>query len=307
VPRAATIGDGSTIDVRCACIDIGSNTTRLLVAEADAAAPGRLREVESHRAFMRLSTRERRDGLSPDKAEAMAEVVAEQALAARAAGVAALRIVATAGLRHARGRGALLARLGTAAGCPVEVLSPEEEARLAFAGATAGLAADGRPVAVIDVGGGSTELVRGTPGGEIGWWASVPLGSGALAERFLHGDPPTGAELRAARDHARAVLDAAGCERTDQAWTVGGSATSLGRVVGPVLTADALDDALRRVCARPAAESALAMDLHVERVRLLPAGLVLLSAAARAFGCPVRVAAGGLREGVVLDLLARVG
>jgi exopolyphosphatase/guanosine-5'-triphosphate,3'-diphosphate pyrophosphatase len=294
---------------RAACIDIGSNTTRLLVAERDPARPGALVEVEAHRAFVRLTAAERRDGIPPAKVRAIADAVAVQALAARASDVAALRVVATAALRDAPGRELLLAQLGAAAGVPVEVLSGEEEARLAFAGATAPLlATDGvRDVVVADVGGGSTELAWGAPGGAPTWWASLPIGSGALAEAHFTADPPAPDEVAAARAAADAALAAAGCPAADVAWAVGGSATSLRRLCGESLTAAALDEALVRVTRRPALETAAELDLHVERVRLLPAGLVLLAAVARAAQCPLHVGCGGLREGVVLDLLARLG
>jgi exopolyphosphatase/guanosine-5'-triphosphate,3'-diphosphate pyrophosphatase len=293
---------------RAACIDIGSNTTRLLVAEPDPGRPGALVEVAAHRAFVRLTAAERRAGIPADKAQAIADAVAEQALTARANDVAALRVVATAALRDAPGRDLLVARLSAAAGVEVEVLSGEEEARLAFAGATASLAGDGvGTVVVADVGGGSTELAAGAPGRAPAWWASLPIGSGVLAEAHLHGDPPTAAEVAAARAAADAALAAAGCPGADVAWAVGGSATSLRRLCGERLTADTVEDALARVTAAPAADAALELDLHLERVRLLPAGLVLLAAVARAAACPLHVGCGGLREGVVLDLLARVG
>ena len=189
------------------------------------------------------------------------------------------------------------------------MLSGEEEARLAFAGATASLVADGvGSVLVADVGGGSTELAWGAPGGAPAWWASLPIGSGALAEAHLHGDPPTAAELAAARAEAAAAIAAAGCPAADVAWAVGGSATSLRRLCGAQLTAAALDDALARVTvASPARRAAFDLGLHVERVRLLPAGLLLLAEVARAAQCPLHVGCGGLREGVILDLLAQVG
>ena len=295
--------------VRAACIDIGSNTTRLLVAEADPVRPGVLVEVAAHRTFVRLSAAERREGIPPEKARAIAAAVAEQARAARASGAAALRVVATAALRDAPGRDALLAELARAAGVAVDVLSGEEEARLAFAGATASLAAaDGvRDVVVADVGGGSTELACAAPGCAPTRWASLPVGSGALADACLRSDPPCRDELDAARADAVAAIAAAGCPPADVAWAVGGSATSLRRLCGEALTAAALDAALERVTAAPALATALALDLHVERVRLLPAGLVLLAEIARAAQCPLHVGCGGLREGVVLDLLARVG
>jgi len=292
--------------VRCACIDIGSNTTRLLVAERDPGRPGGLVEIEARRAFIRLSAQERRAGIPEAKAQAIAEAVAEQALAARAGDVAALRVVATAALRDAHRGAELVRRLGDAAGVPVEVLSGEEEARLAFLGATAGLARDGTRVMVADVGGGSTELAVGVPGGVVAWWTSLPVGSGVLADAHLRTDPPAAAELAALRASARAVVAGAGCPGADVAWAVGGSATSLRRLCGPELTAEALDAALVRLVAGTARDTALRYDLHIERVRLLPAGLVLLAEVARAAGCSLRVGGGGLREGVVLDLLASI-
>jgi exopolyphosphatase/guanosine-5'-triphosphate,3'-diphosphate pyrophosphatase len=294
---------------RAACIDIGSNTTRLLVAEPDPACPGGVIEVAAHRAFVRLTAAERQTGIPPEKVRAIAEAVAEQALAARASDIVALRVVATAALRDAPGRDGLLAQLSAAAGVPVEVLSGEEEARLAFAGATAPLAGDGgvQRVVVADVGGGSTELAWGAPGGTPAWWASLPIGSGALAEAHFTSDPPSAGEIAAARAAAVAAIASAGCPAADVAWAVGGSATSLRRLCGGQLTAAALDDALARVTARPALRTANDLDLHVERVRLLPAGLVLLAEVARAAQCPLHVGCGGLREGVVLDLLAQVG
>ncbi|HMJ33652.1 MAG TPA: hypothetical protein VK501_07020 [Baekduia sp.] len=293
--------------MRAACIDIGSNTTRLLVAEPDPDRPGALIEVAAHRAFVRLTASERRDGLPPIKVQAIAEAVAEQALAARASDIDALRVVATAALREAPGRAALLAHLSAAAGVEVEVLSGEEEARLAFAGATAPLDGGAERVVVADVGGGSTELAAGAPGGRPDWWASLAIGSGVLADAYLHADPPGPAAIAAARAAAAAAIAEAGCPKADVAWAVGGSATSLRRLCGAELTAAALDNALAQLVALPAIDAALLYDLHVERVRLLPAGLVLLAEVARAAACPLHVGSGGLREGVILDLLAQVG
>jgi exopolyphosphatase / guanosine-5'-triphosphate,3'-diphosphate pyrophosphatase len=296
---------------RAACIDIGSNTTRLLVAEPDPERPGALVEVAAHRTFVRLTTDERRNGIPPEKAQAIADAVAVQAEAARASDIVALRVVATAALRDAPDCDALIARLGAAAGVPVEILSGQEEARLAFLGATASLAGGAGSVLgsvlVVDVGGGSTELACGAPGGAPTWWASLPIGSSALAETHLHGDPPTAAELHAARVEAAAAIAAADCPTADVAWAVGGSATSLRRLCGEQPTAAALDGALARTVASPAQRAAFDLGLHVERVRLLPAGLLLLAEVARAAQCPLHVGCGGLREGVILDLLAQVG
>src|SRR3954447_19508102 len=155
--RERTMTETSKPRARCAVIDIGSNTTRLLVAQPDPQRPRALLEVAAHRACVRLTAAERRSGIPADKAEAIAEAVAEQALTARANDIAALRVVATAALRDAPGRDVLIAQLSAAAGVPVEVLSGEEEARLAFAGATAAFDGSAGTVVVADVGGGSTE------------------------------------------------------------------------------------------------------------------------------------------------------
>ncbi|WP_445151727.1 Ppx/GppA phosphatase family protein [Baekduia sp. Peel2402] len=293
---------------RAAVIDIGSNTTRLLVAEPDRARPGGVVEVAAHRAFVRLTAVERAHGIPAHKVQAMCEAVAEQSLLARAHDIVALRVVATAALRQAPGRELLLTQLSQAAGVKVEIISGEEEARLAFSGATAPLAGDGvGRVVVADVGGGSTELACGAPGEAPSWWASLPVGSGVFAEDHFTADPPTADELQRARADADAAIAAAGCPQADVAWAVGGSATSLRRLCGEQLTADALDAALARVTVAPANRTAIDLDLHVERVRLLPAGLLLLAAVARAARCPLHVGCGGLREGVILDLLAQVG
>jgi exopolyphosphatase / guanosine-5'-triphosphate,3'-diphosphate pyrophosphatase len=289
--------------MRCACIDIGTNTTRLLVAEA---GPDGLLEVAAARRFLRLTT-------SPDGAieagaiERLSRVVAAHARLAREQGARTIRAVATAAIRDAPNRAALCAAVRCAAGVRVEVLSGEEEAALAFAGATGTLgeqAPDGL-LGVVDVGGGSSELVTGTIAGGVTWWASLSLGSGLLAERHLRSDPPTAAELDAVRDEVDAALDGLEPPLPRAAFAVGGSATSLVAVAGGELTPEAIDRALGVLASETAASVALRSGVHVQRVRLLPAGLLLLAGAWAAFGgAPLRIAAGGLREGVLLQALA---
>src|SRR5215210_3794958 len=117
--------------MRCACIDIGSNTTRLLVAEA---AHGRLAEVLQQRAFTHLGRRIDADGAIPAETIAeVAEVVKGQCAAAADAGARTLRVVATAAIRRAANRDALVEALREHAGTDVAILSGDDEARLAFA------------------------------------------------------------------------------------------------------------------------------------------------------------------------------
>ncbi len=283
----------------CACIDIGSNTTRLLVAARDGDG---LRELVARREFTGL----RPGPIAPEQVDRVAGQVARHAALARAAGARVIRTVATAAVRDAPNGAELCAAIARRAGVAVEVLSGEDEARLAFAGAVGSLApgecGPGR-VGVADVGGGSTELVCGTPDGGVAWSRSFRIGSSVLAAAHLRSDPPSPGELDAVRADAAAALGDAGCPCPQVAFAVGGSASSLRRLAGPDLTADALARAIAILASAPAAEVAARHGLVTERVRLLPAGILLLDEVARTFAAPLRVARGGLREGVVLEEL----
>jgi exopolyphosphatase/guanosine-5'-triphosphate,3'-diphosphate pyrophosphatase len=290
--------------VRCACIDIGSNTTRLLVAES---REGRLQEVLAQRAFTRLGSAAR--GAIPDqKVSEVADLVASQVRMARECGVETIRVVATAAIRQAPNRDAFCEAVEAAAGLPVVVLSGDDEARLAFAGATRTLQhVPLGEIGVVDVGGGSSELVVGTMAEGVSWSASFRVGSAFLADGYLRTDPPSVDELDRVRAHVAGVFEGLDAPQPAVAYAVGGSATSLRRVVGAELNRTTLAHGLRVLGAAAAEEVARRYELHPERVRVLPAGMLLLDEAARVFDCPLRIASGGLREGVVLEELAAVG
>lgn len=282
------------------CIDIGSNTTRLLVAEA---SPDGLREVLARRRFTSLGQGRAPDGsLAPERIRAVVEAVVEQAAAAREAGVERPRTVATAAVRRAPNREQLVAAVRDGAGVDVEVLSPEEEAGFAFVGATAALRAlAGTPAVVVDVGGGSVQFAVGRVGAAMTWSSSAPVGSATLTERYVHGDPPGAGDLAALRDAAAAALTLIRPPPAELAVAVGGSATSLRRITAERLDPGALATAAAVVVERPAAETALRHGLDVQRVRLLPAAMALLAEATHVCGRPLQVGAGGLREGVLLS------
>ena len=126
-------------------------------------------------------------------------------------------------------------------GLELVVLSDEEEARLAFQGAAGTLGADApEPLGVLDVGGGSSEVVVGRAPDRIDWWRSMPIGSGSIARAHLHSDPPTESELDAARSAIAGALDMLRPPPVAGAVAVGGSATSLGRIAGPTLDVSSL-------------------------------------------------------------------
>jgi exopolyphosphatase / guanosine-5'-triphosphate,3'-diphosphate pyrophosphatase len=281
----------------CACVDIGTNTTRVLVAEVE---DGRLVERVQRRAFTRIGKGMTAGGeIPPGKLAEVAAVVAEQLALAAAHGAAGVRVVATAAIRSCANRDEFMAMVPG----DVEILDGEQEARLAFLGATRtlGRRLDGT-IGVVDVGGGSTELAVGTYDGGVSWWCSFRVGSGSIAADHLTTDPPAREELAAARGHASEVLAHTTVPKPDCAVAVGGSAASLRAVVGDVLEPGTLERAMQLLSSAPAAAVAHRYGLDAERVRLLPAGILILDAASHALGQPLQIGHGGLREGVLLDM-----
>jgi exopolyphosphatase / guanosine-5'-triphosphate,3'-diphosphate pyrophosphatase len=285
----------------CACIDIGSNTTRVLVAEAGAEG---VREVLQQRAFTRIGRDLRANGaIPPERIAEIAAVVDRQLDEARRAGALTVQVVATAAIRAARNRDDLLAALRSICGVEARVLDGHEEARLAFLGATRTLPEPAHgDVAVVDVGGGSTEIAIGTLADGVRWSSSFLVGSGALADRYLRTDPPSLPELRAARDHAMDVLATRAFPAADCAVAVGGSAASLRTVVGDALDPRSLKRALGVLCGGPCSDVAERYSLDADRVRLLPAGILILDSAAQRLRRPLQIGRGGLREGILLDM-----
>jgi exopolyphosphatase/guanosine-5'-triphosphate,3'-diphosphate pyrophosphatase len=286
----------------CAAIDIGSNTTRVLVAEP---RKGQLRTVMEQRTYTRIGKSARKNGaVVEQKVTEIAETVATQVRLAKEVGAEAIRTVATAAIRQADNRDDVVAEIERVAGVDVEVLSEHEEGRLAFVGATKTL---GHPVAgeigVVDVGGGSTEVIMGTIAGGVEAVHSFAIGSGLLADTFLSSDPPAPSELRAVREHIAELFEGADFPHPEQAVAVGGSATSLRKVVGAVLEYETLERAMRIFAGEQVAEVARRFELDPTRVRILPTGVLLLEKLSELLGQPLQIGKGGLREGVILDLL----
>jgi exopolyphosphatase/guanosine-5'-triphosphate,3'-diphosphate pyrophosphatase len=286
----------------CAAVDIGSNTTRVLVAEP---VEGQLRKVMEQRAYTRIGKASQHDGaIDGEKVAEVAEVVATQVRLAEELGADAIRIVATAAIREATNRKEAVAEIARAAGAQVDVLSEHEEGRLAFLGATKTL---GHPVegevAVVDVGGGSSEVVLGTASEGVRWVRSFKIGSGQLADDFLSSDPPSPSELRGVRERIAEFFDGVELEHPGQAVAVGGSATSLRTLVGAVLEYETLERAIRVLTGDPIADVAKRFELDPRRVRILPTGVLLLEKLSDLLGRPLQIGKGGLREGVILDLL----
>lgn len=232
--------------VRVAAIDCGTNSLRLLVADVDPAAD-RLVDVHRLTRIVRLGEGVDATGeLAPAAVRRALAVTAEYAELCRRAGATRIRFVATSAARDARNAGAFAAQVRSLLGVEPEVLPGEEEARLSFAGATRGVpslsggspaGAGAAPCLVVDLGGGSTELVLGDPGtGTVEAAVSLDVGSVRMTERYLHGDPPSPAEVAAARADVAARLDGVAARLDGGAAVDLGRARSLVGVAGTVTT-----------------------------------------------------------------------
>lgn len=282
-----------------AAIDVGSNTTRLLVARV---TDGRIQPMASGSAMTALGAGLRPGGrISPDALDLAEMTVRQMAGEARALGARRLVVACTAPGRTAANAGELLERLEDAAGVAPRVLSGAEEAELSFRGLVAAGAPD--PLLAIDLGGGSLELMGGT-GGALRWATSVPIGVRSLTERFAPGDPPSVDLLEPMVFTVRELVDPIDLPAdASEAVAAGGSAAAVAALAGSDrLDRDALARAVERLVATPADDLAGEVDLEPARVRLSMAGAAALEAVRRSFRLDaLLVTRAGLREGLVLE------
>ena len=220
---------------RVAAIDCGTNSIRLLVADVGA---GKLVDVDREMRIVRLGQDVDATGrLAPDALERTRVALAGYAAVVRDAGVERVRMVATSATRDAANRDDFFAMVRQTLGTDAEVITGAEEARLSFTGAVGDLDPATGPFVVVDVGGGSTEVVLGDWDGEqaeVTAARSVDVGCVRITERHLRSDPPTAEEIDAAERFAAQTLREAFVEvPVDQACTwvdVAGTVTTLSAV-----------------------------------------------------------------------------
>jgi exopolyphosphatase/guanosine-5'-triphosphate,3'-diphosphate pyrophosphatase len=286
-------------DAPVAAIDVGTNTTRLLVARARG---GRIEPLARGSAMTALGAGLKPGGRIGEAGLDLAEVTVRQmADEARRLGAARLVVACTAPGRTAANADVLLRRLADASGVTPRVLSGPEEAELAFRGMVASGAPD--PLLAIDLGGGSLEMMGGERG-RLRWATSVPIGVRSLTERFGPADPPLIDMLEPMVSAVRELVDSVSVPPPGrEAVATGGSAEALGRLAGTdILDRGALLHAVERLAAIPAADLADETGIEAARLRLSLAGAAALEAVRRAFGLEsLRVSLAGLREGLVLE------
>jgi exopolyphosphatase/guanosine-5'-triphosphate,3'-diphosphate pyrophosphatase len=303
---------------RVAAVDIGTNSTRLLVADVEGeGADARVKQIQREMRITRLGAGVDADRtLRPDAIERTVTVLREYGAIIERLGATRVRATATSAPRDASNRDEFFDPATEALrGTRPELLSGEDEAALSFLGATSGLH-EPTPYLVIDVGGGSTEFVVGTakPEGLI----SVNIGCVRLTEQYLHGDPPEPEELSnavsAVRDHladvgrelpgiaaAATVVGLAGTVTTLAAVELGLSTYDPEAVHHFRLTRQAAEDVFRTLATEPIAQRRHNPGLDPGRVDVIVGGAVIVVSVLRHFGFAELL----VSETDILDGLAR--
>jgi len=286
--------------MRVAAIDVGSNTVRLLVATLE---DGSVEPVREERTAVGLAREIERTGRIPDeKIARAAEVARGYARDAAKLGAARIEVLVTAPARQSRNGSELVEAISAATRLPVRPLSAEEEGRLAFAGVVSTFPAPPASIAVVDVGGGSTQLVFGTAAGPV-WFRTLDIGSLRLAQRHFVHDPPRSDELDALRTSIERAFEGHASPLPRCAVATGGAARALRRVVGRTLGAKQLAKAEALLGSASMDELAEKFGFPLWRAKTVLAGVLVLAEAQRRLGVPLVVARAGLREGAVLESL----
>jgi exopolyphosphatase/guanosine-5'-triphosphate,3'-diphosphate pyrophosphatase len=300
---------------RVAAIDCGTNSIRLLLADVDAA--GNLTELDRRMEVVRLGQGVDRTGeLAPEALQRTLAATLQYAAAIKDAGAQRVRFVATSATRDARNRDEFFDGVRAALGVDVEVITGAEEAQLSFRGATGAVAeTHAGPFLVVDLGGGSTELVLGT--GSVDASVSMDVGSVRMTERHLHSDPPSAAEIAAARADVRAHLDdaarvvplaktatlvgLAGSITTVTAHALGLSEYRRERVNQAELPVGAVLESCTALIEAPRAERAAMGFLHPGRVDVIAAGALVWSEVITRVAADVTAAGGSLTSVVTSE------
>jgi exopolyphosphatase / guanosine-5'-triphosphate,3'-diphosphate pyrophosphatase len=284
-----------------AAIDVGAYSVHLLSAEVHG---HRLDARFDESAALQLgSVVDERGELGFAAGTRLVDTLAAFAALARERGATLLCVVATDPFRRAGDAEDVIEVVEDRIGARIEVLRHEEEALLALLGAQAG-----RPVlrrtALLDVGGGSSEILLVEPGGEP-LAVGLPLGAARLSRTFVTADPPSPADMDALLAEARRVVAGGPDGAPEELLAVGGTASNLIRVGPPlsrsILSVTRIRQALTLIMEMPADVIASRYGLKPSRARVLPGGAAILLAAAERYGLDrVRVSHDGLREGIVL-------
>jgi exopolyphosphatase/guanosine-5'-triphosphate,3'-diphosphate pyrophosphatase len=284
--------------VRVAVVDLGTNTTRLLVAEV---VDGTVKELDRRNTVTRLGEDVDAGGeLIESAMERVFAAVAEYREAIDALGAERTVAVATSAVRDARNGDYFREQLRERFGIDARIISGDEEAGLTFAGATAERADGTDPLLVLDIGGGSTEFVVGCPGGDPSFHVSTQAGSVRQTERHITTDPPDKTELTELTTDVRGIIEAqvppSVRSGVRDGVAVAGTPTSLAaieqrldpydstKVHGYRLELEAAERILEMLASVPEPERREVVGLHPDRAPTIVAGAVILVQSMKAFG-----------------------
>ncbi|MEA2156637.1 MAG: exopolyphosphatase / guanosine-5-triphosphate,3-diphosphate pyrophosphatase [Solirubrobacteraceae bacterium] len=308
--------------MRVAVVDIGTNSTRLLIA--DVSARGEVTQIVRESIVTRL-------GEGVDATGRLGDAPMQRVFATlgryRAAidehGVSATTAVLTSAVRDAANGAEFAEAVREGFGLDARTIDGGEEAALTFAGATSERARDGREIVVVDIGGGSTEFVTGSDG-EVDFHVSTQAGVVRQTERHIHDDPAPPAGLQALAEEARQIFEGAVPqhlrERVQAAIAVAGTATAcaaieLGlepydpvRVHGHILELGILEMQLARLAQMSDEDRREVHGLHPDRAPTIVAGIAMLIEVLRAFGLEeVEVSEHDILRGAALRLASSPG
>ncbi len=279
---------------RVAVIDVGTNSARLLVADV---AGNRVEPVERRSTVTRLGRGVDLSGrLSAEAIEDACEAIGGYVGILEELAAERVDAIATSAVRDAENGAAFVAELRERFALSARVIDGEEEARLTYLGASSEQPPT-VPTLVIDIGGGSTELIVGS-GEEISFHASLQAGVVRHSERYIASDPPTAVELESLAADVRGLIEAAvdGGVEVAAGIAVAGTPTSLAaielelepydptRVHGHVLVLPAIQRTFSRLASAPLSKRVEIPGLHADRAPTIVAGVVILVEAMRAFG-----------------------
>jgi hypothetical protein len=297
VPPGAVVG---------ASIDVGSNSVHLLVGIVDG---HRVDPVVDESVFLGLGDKVSTDGfLGEDARRALIADLARFVAIAKGLGASTVTIVGTEPIRRAEDSAATVRAVATRVGVPLYVLDHDEEGLLTLLGVTGGRPANGE-VLVVDIGGGSSELVSVAASGEI-HATGLQIGSARLTKSLARSDPPTLAELEAMRVEATRVVATAPAGVPTDIVAVGGTASNLLRLlpataVDRALTRRRIAVALAMLTVERSREAAARHLIRPERARVLPAGAIIVDALLAHYRADrLRVSEEGIREGAILAAAA---
>ncbi len=297
-----------------AAVDCGTNSVRLLVCRL---IDGRLVERDRRLHLTRLGQGVDATGrFHPDALARTLVALADFGAELDDLGVRHRRVVATSAARDAANSAEFFAGVRARLGVDAEVIAGAEEARLSFAGAVGALPDLAQPVLVMDIGGGSTELVVGRDG-VLAHAISLDVGSVRLRERLLRSDPPLPDEVAAARGHVDALLDTTGIDfDAVSSWVgVGGTATSLSALAqglqsydralvhGSVLSGTELTTLTERLLGLPVEEVTALPTMVPGRADVICAGALICATVAQRVSGPLLVSEADILDGIVLGLI----